>query len=916
MSPLPRFFAWPRQGAAVAVTLVLLLGSAFSYLTYRESELSETARIETEFSRRVDIRQALNREVFSHFEGGLFSLRNVFIGNQDMTRPEFERAAREILARYPGIAALEWVARVPAAERAAVEQRAAQELDRPFQFTELGADGRLVRAGARAEYLPILFVAPLPGNQQILGYDVSAGSTRETLARARATRQMVATAPFRLVQDPVPNEKGMVWTWPLFDTSAPGEPFYGYVQAVFHVRAMIDEVFGHEPSSALEAMVIDPTETDAARRLVYFQSGRDLPASRPPPTEAEFRRGLVRSEDFVVGTQNWKVLYRPQAAWLEEQKSPASILLLWGGLLITGLLAIYVRAVLQRTAIVNRLVKEQTAELRDTQKLLEEDIQRRTEAERALQSSEQRYRAFVSQSTEGIWRFENREPIPTHLSEDEQLNRIVAHAYLAECNDVMARLHGRTHPGELVGLSPTEIFGPGLPLFLSVCRSFIRSGHRLVDHEIQTPGPDGQIRFFLLNLVGFCENGGLIRAWGGQREITERKIAEAKRGEMERKLLETQKLESLGVLAGGIAHDFNNLLTGIVGNAGLVRLELPPDSPPATHIRQIESAALRAAELCQQLLAYAGKGRFLVESLDLNELIEGTLSLLRLSVGKQAHLQLELGHALPTVMADATQIRQIVMNLVINAADAIGAQPGVITLRSGSRYVRANEFAAWAADPGLPEGEYAFLEIGDTGCGMPPETLRRIFEPFFTTKFAGRGLGLAAVLGIVRGHRGALQVTSELGRGSVFTLFLPAGSAPVPVESGGRPAATAWQHSGTVLVVDDEECVRTVTEYVLATFGFDTVAAADGEAALATFAAEPDRFVFVLLDLVMPGLSGKQVLVRLRQIRPKQRVLLVSGYSDNDSASPFASDGCTAFLQKPYTREVLGRKLRTLLDDD
>jgi len=501
------------------------------------------------------------------------------------------------------------------------------------------------------------------------------------------------------------------------------------------------------------------------------------------------------------------------------------------------------------------------------------------------------------------------------LPEDEQVERLVAHAYLAECNDLLARLHGRARAEELIGLSTPELYSGLWPQFLTNCRQFIHSGYRLVDAEIQAPGSDGQVRFFLLNLVGFCENDRLVRVWGGQREITERKTAEAERVAMERKLLETQKLESLGVLAGGIAHDFNNLLTGIVGNAGLVRLELPPDAPPAAHIRQIESAALRAAELCQQLLAYAGKGRFLVESLDLNELIEGTLSLLRLSIGKQAQLQLELARPLPVVMADATQIRQIVMNLVINAADAIGARPGLVTLRTGSRNVRANEFAAWAADPGLPEGNYVFLEISDTGCGMPPETLHRIFEPFFTTKFAGRGLGLAAVLGIVRGHRGALQVTSELGRGSAFTLFLPAGGAALAAGSGVRPQSAAWKRSGTVLVVDDDECVRTVTEYVLATFGFDTVAAPDGEAALAAFAAGPDRFVFVLLDLIMPGLSGKKVLARLREIRPAVPVLLVSGYSENDSASPFVSDGVTAFLQKPFTRETLERKLRALLKD-
>jgi CheY-like chemotaxis protein len=252
---------------------------------------------------------------------------------------------------------------------------------------------------------------------------------------------------------------------------------------------------------------------------------------------------------------------------------------------------------------------------------------------------------------------------------------------------------------------------------------------------------------------------------------------------------------------------------------------------------------------------------------------------------------------------------------VINAADAIGARPGLVTVRTGCRHVPPSEIAVWAADPGLREGDYVFLEISDTGCGMPPETLRRIFEPFFTTKFAGRGLGLAAVLGIVRGHHGALKVTSDVDRGSVFTLFLPAGGGPQTGEPGLRPETAAWQHPGTVLVVDDEESVRAVTECVIATFGFETVGAHDGEAALATFAAAPDRFIFVLLDLVMPGLSGQEVFARLRRIRPAQRVLLVSGYSDNDTAAPFGADRHTAFLQKPFTRETLERKLRALLED-
>jgi PAS domain S-box-containing protein len=293
------------------------------------------------------------------------------------------------------------------------------------------------------------------------------------------------------------------------------------------------------------------------------------------------------------------------------------------------------------------------------------------------------------------------------------------------------------------------------------------------------------------------------------RDITERKRMEQDRLTLERKLLETQKLESLGVLAGGIAHDFNNLLMGVLGNASLALLELPANSPADYSIRQIEIAAGRAADLTRQMLAYSGRGHFVVQPLDLNTLVEEMSHLLQIAISKSIMLQYHLGERLPPIEADAMQIRQVVMNLIVNAAEAIGDDVGTITLTTGIRHADHAELAAIYLAHDLPAGDYLYLEVDDTGSGMDADTLAKIFEPFFTTKFTGRGLGLAAVLGIVRGHHGALKVQSQPARGTTFTILLPTPTdqrmttddVNSSVASGRRSAGAG----GTVLVVDDEQ---------------------------------------------------------------------------------------------------------------
>jgi CheY-like chemotaxis protein/two-component sensor histidine kinase len=311
------------------------------------------------------------------------------------------------------------------------------------------------------------------------------------------------------------------------------------------------------------------------------------------------------------------------------------------------------------------------------------------------------------------------------------------------------------------------------------------------------------------------------------------------------------------------------------------------------------------------MLAYSGRSSFLIEPVDLSQLVQDTLPLLNVSLASRARLCLDLSDRPAVVMADATQLRQIIMNLVINAADAIGERQGEIHIATGVRDFDQEYLRAASDGDLLTSGPYVFVAVRDTGCGMTPETIAKIFDPFFTTKFAGRGLGLAAVRGIVRGHQGALHVASTPGQGSTFTLLLPPSLQDlVAVDS---TPVTPRQYSGKVLVIDDEATVRETTAGLMATFGFSVVTANNGSSGIVHFCAGPTEYVLVLLDLTMPGPTGDDTLATLRTIAPDVRVLLLSGYSDSARATRLATHGPVGFLQKPFTREILERKLRELL---
>jgi two-component system cell cycle sensor histidine kinase/response regulator CckA len=444
----------------------------------------------------------------------------------------------------------------------------------------------------------------------------------------------------------------------------------------------------------------------------------------------------------------------------------------------------------------------------------------------------------------------------------------------------------------------------------------MREGDDIVGEEWEIVRKDGAKRIVTISTSVIRSAGDQAHVLALIHDLTERRRADEERRELEAQVQHTQKLESLGVLAGGIAHDFNNLLMSMLGNADLALLDLPVASPARDRISDIESTARRAADLCRQMLAYSGKGRFVIELLDLAKVITEISRMLEVSISKRAVLRLNFADNLPMVRADATQVRQVIMNLITNASEALGEKNGVISISTGAMDCDRAYLRETFLDEGLAEGRYVYLEVADTGCGMDEETRKKIFEPFFTTKFTGRGLGMAAVLGIVRGHRGAIKVYSEPKRGTTVKVLLPAAPAAADVAEP-RPASVAQRRfSGTVLLADDEESVRTIARLMLERLGFDVVTAIDGRETLDVFRAHRDRIVCVLLDLTMPNLDGEETFRELRRIDRQLRVVLSSGYNEQDVVQRFVGRGLTGFIQKPYQLETLRTVLHAVLNPE
>ena len=465
----------------------------------------------------------------------------------------------------------------------------------------------------------------------------------------------------------------------------------------------------------------------------------------------------------------------------------------------------------------------------------------------------------------------------------------------------------------ILGKEPGET-KPSLEAFLLQCHPEDAERMRAVFHQVAEDGlpvtldhrmvlADGSPRHLISHLeVQRDADGAHLKLMGTAQDITERRNSEEA-------LRQTQRLESLGVLAGGIAHDFNNLLTAIMGNLNLAQGQVAEQHPAYPYLKIIETTVSRASNLSRQMLAYSGRGAFIIKPLDLNQLIQEMTHLLEVSLSKKVAIQFLLDPGIPWINADEGQIQQVVMNLVTNASEAIGDQEGLITLATHRQEVGEETLTRYFPGQDLPPGTYVAFEVIDTGSGMGPDILARLFEPFFTTKFSGRGLGLSAMQGIVKGHGGAIRVESEVGKGSRFELFFPACpenlSKPLPVLK-----ESVLETKGMILVADDEPAVLLSTAEMLRNLGFEVLEATDGLEAVESFRAHSAEISAVLLDLTMPRMDGREALKVISGIRPGTKVIICSGYHEQEALQGTEAHSVAGFLPKPYRL----RELKVLIE--
>jgi len=759
----------------------------------------------------------------------------------------------ELPNRHPGLTSLAFIAPVRSQEREAFF------LARPHlrgRFHRPTADPLPLREpGQDPNHLIIELCEP--GERAALGVGLDVGispNQRAAAERARDTGQPVLSGLVYFTQ-PQERQDAVVLFVPVFtgaSANGTGQPpvFKGWVSAGILLKPLLEDILrGEDQGLALE--VVDALTAQGPH---WLYSAPDWPRGAKPDA--------VRMLD--AGGRGWQVRYAIKPGFYEAGGRAQPTMLLLGGLLVSVCLAgvVWSLAGTRRRAL--DLAQAMTISLHE-----------------ALERNRS-HLAFT----------------PLAVIETDSEFKIT------EWNTAAEQMFGYSRV-EALGKDPALLVPPEGQAEVAARRVVLlesQSGNRVTMENLTRTGQRIQCDWY--NAAMRDEQGRLIGAIFLADDITERRRVEGA-------LRQAQKLESLGVLAGGIAHDFNNLLTAILGNTEVALDHISDDPTLRNAIQRIEATTQRGSDLARQLLAYAGKAHFSVKPLDLNAIIIEMGDLLSVSISKKVGVRMDLQPDLPAVNADSAQFQQVVMNLVINASEAIGDKPGTVTIRTQAHHFGAAELAATFPGQVLEPGRFVRMEVEDDGCGMDAETIGRIFDPFFTTKFTGRGLGLSAMLGIVRGHRAGIRVESTPGEGTVFILLFPASDATVIQAS---PEALAQpQLTGTILVVDDEGIIRDLARNALENAGFRVFEARDGLEAVERIKEQRSGVDLVLLDMTMPRMGGAEAFRHIRDLAPSVKVLLTSGYTQRESLESLADLPPDGFLQKPFRVRELISRVRDLL---
>ena len=857
------------------ILAVMLAGVALSLTGFFFTRDAYRRQVEAQFHAAARDRSESVVQGLQQGFGDVTILQSFFEASDQVTRADFDTFVAPILARHPYIQAFQWLPLVTPRQRPALEQEA-RRTHPGFKYFRRDAAGQTIDMPQGASFHAVHYVVPFRGNEVSLGFSTellalpgtALTPRQEALARALQTGALTASNRIRLIQE-TGNQSGVLVMIPVRGKAGPSP---GVVQGVFRMGDLVQKSMAFLEPRGVALKLYDSSA--AASEALLHSEPSPLPVLGPEPDE-----GLRLVRNFELAGRRWAVIVTPAGGHFVMGTAGRAWAVLLAGLAFSVLLAVYVWTLQASEADIRMQVEARTREL------VQETASHRRDA-LALRESEARFQNLIEVMGEGLWVLD-------------------AQGATTFVNRRMAEMLGYA-PAEMVGQSRFD-FMAGTDVIQAKQNLAMRREGQGAQHDFRFLRKDGAELWTILTETPVVdENGQVASILGVVTDITERR-------RQEQAQLQSQKLESLGVLAGGIAHDFNNLLTAILGNISLAQLCIPKLSPAWPYLENMERTVHRATNLTRQMLAYSGKGRFVVGPLDLNLAVEEMSHLLGVSISKKVAMRYQLQEGLPIFMAEASQIQQVVMNLVTNASEAIGDREGVVSICTGTlRYDRetlARDFSGQAVEPGL----FLTLEVADTGQGMTPEVQARIFEPFFTTKFTGRGLGLSAMQGILRAHHGGIRVYSEVGQGTTFKLIFPAGLGEVPFEEDPS-AESDWTGSGTILVVDDEESVRLVAAELLRSMGFEVVMAEDGLQALDRYRNSAVPIRAVLMDLTMPHLDGVETFRELRRLDPACRVVLTSGYNEQEAIQDFLGKGLAAFVQKPFLRADLVRALQQALE--
>jgi len=527
------------------------------------------------------------------------------------------------------------------------------------------------------------------------------------------------------------------------------------------------------------------------------------------------------------------------------------------------------------------------------------DVTKRKKAEEALIESEYRWKFALEGSGDGAWDwniqtgeafYSRRYKEMLGFSEDEIGN---------SSDEWLKRIHPEDAPGVMTTLG-----------------SYLDGKTGSARVEFRMLCKDGSWKWVLGRgtVVSRDSDGKPLRMIGTNTDLTVRNKAEEEKHTLEQQLQHTQKLESLGVLSGGIAHDFNNILAIIVGYCALTKMDY---ETAEKHIPIIETAAERAAALCRQMLAYAGKAQLTKSKVNMVTKVDDIVTMLKATLPQNAVIKTDLSAEIPVIEGDASQLRQVVMNLIINASEAIGTEQGEVSVSLARIKVIAGTSYEDYHGKAIPPGDYVCLEVTDNGCGMDEITKWRIFEPFYTTKFTGRGLGMSAVLGIIKSHGGALQLFSQLGQGSTFKVYLPVSTSGITVGEDQKASAPSapWQGSGTILLVEDEDEVRHIAKALLKNFGFTVLEAVNGKEALEMYQKNGADITLVVTDMGMPVMDGYEMFHKLKSLNSELPIIISSGYGDAEVSSRIGSDNIAGLISKPYNPDKLRDVVKRVVGD-